>query len=350
MRILRLTGLRRLEVQTASLPQLRSPTEVRIRVTRVGVCGSDVHYYAEGRIGSQIVQYPFAVGHECAGVVEEVGPAVRRVRRGDHVAVEPAISCGVCDQCRAGRPNTCRALKFLGCPGQLEGCLADFIVMPEANCLPLPSGADDDLGALSEPLAIALYALRQNGPVAGRRIAVLGTGPIGLLVILAARAQGVATVYATDPVPERRAAARRAGADWVGDPEWDNLVGEIMRREPLGLDIVFECCGRQSAVDQAVALLGPGGTLSMIGIPSVERISIQIDWARRREIRLQNVRRQAHCAEAALAMLASGQVQAPWLITHRVPLERATEAFEMVENFRDGVLKAMIHLDNAMQP
>ncbi len=345
MRILRLTGLRRLELQSAPPPELRSPGDVRIRVTRVGVCGSDVHYYAEGRIGSQVVRYPFAVGHECAGVVDAIGPAVSRVRPGDHVAVEPAVSCGTCDQCRAGRPNTCRSLKFLGCPGQLEGCLADFIVMPETNCLPLPAGADDDLGALSEPLAIALYAVRQSGPVSGRRIAVLGAGPIGLSVILAARAEGAAVVYATEPVAERRAAALRAGAAWVGHPEDDDPVAEIARREPAGLDVVFECCGRQSAVDQAVAMLGPGGTLSMVGIPSVDRISMQIDLARRKEVRFQNVRRQAHCAEPALDMLASGRIDARWMITHRFPLERAPEAFELVEQLRDGVLKAMIHVD-----
>ncbi|MCX7818852.1 MAG: alcohol dehydrogenase catalytic domain-containing protein [Kiritimatiellae bacterium] len=345
MKILRLTGIRQLELQSAPLPELRTPRDVRIRITRVGVCGSDIHYYAEGRIGSQVVRYPFAVGHECAGVVDAVGPAVRGVRPGDRVAVEPAVSCGACDQCRCGRPNTCRALKFLGCPDQLEGCLAEMIVMPESNCLPLPPGADEDLGALSEPFAIAVYAVRQSGPMVGRRVAVLGAGPIGLSVILAARAEGAAVVYATDPVPERRAAARRAGAVWAGDPERDDPVGELARREPLGLDVVFECCGQQSAVDQALRMLGPGGTLSMIGIPSVERISLQIDLARRREIRFQNVRRQAHCAEPALQMLASGRVDARWMITHRYPLERAAEAFELVEGLRDGVLKAMIELD-----
>jgi len=237
-------------------------------------------------------------------------------------------------------------LKFLGCPGQLEGALADYLVMPEANCLPLPAGADDDLGALSEPLAIALYAVRQSGPVAGRRIAVLGAGPIGLCVILAARADGVAAVYATDPVPERRAAALRAGAAWAGDPERDDPVAEIARREPLGLDVVFECCGQQSAVEQGLAMLGPGGVLSMIGIPSVDRISMQIDVARRKEIRFQNVRRQAHCAEPALDLLAQRRIDGRWLITHRFPLERAPEAFDLVEHLRDGVLKAMVHLDD----
>lgn len=345
MRILRLAALRRLELQNAPTPELRSPHDVRIRVTRVGVCGSDVHYYAEGRIGSQVVRYPFAVGHECAGVVETVGPAVRRVRPGDHVAVEPAISCGTCDQCRVGRPNTCRSLKFLGCPGQLEGSLADFIVMPETNCLPLPAGADDDLGALSEPVAIALYAVRQSGPVAGRHIAVLGAGPIGLSVILAARAEGATAVYATEPVPERRAAALRAGAAWAAHPEDDDPVAELALRAPAGLDVVFECCGRQSAVDQAIAMLRPGGTLSMVGIPSVDRISMPIDLARRKEVRFQNVRRQAHCAEPALEQLANGQIDARWMITHRFSLEHAPEAFELVEHLHDGVLKAMIPLD-----
>jgi len=210
MKAVQLTGLRRMELCTVPDPVLRADTDVLLRVAVVGVCGSDVHYYTTGRIGSQVVQYPFRVGHECSAVVEAVGSRVTRVRPGERVAVEPAMSCGVCDQCRADRPHTCRQLRFLGCPGQAEGCLCERIVMPEACCFPVPASLTMEQAALVEPLSIGLYAVRLAALPPEARVAVLGSGPIGLSVVLAAREAGL-TPYVTDKLAPRLAAARRAG-------------------------------------------------------------------------------------------------------------------------------------------
>ena len=139
MRCLQLTGLRRMQLVDVPKPALTNHTDVLIRVACVGVCGSDVHYYATGRIGSQVVEYPFTVGHEFAGTIEAVGAEVRHVRPGDRVAVDPAMPCFACDQCLAGRRHTCRKLRFLGTPGQGEGCLCDYVVMPAATCIRLPA-------------------------------------------------------------------------------------------------------------------------------------------------------------------------------------------------------------------
>jgi L-iditol 2-dehydrogenase len=344
MKTMALTGLRRMERREAPVPELREPTDVRLRIVSVGVCGSDVHYYTTGRIGSQVVQYPFVVGHECAAVVDAAGPAVTRVRPGDRVAVEPAMPCHRCDQCRAGRPHTCRALRFLGCPGQAAGCLAEYLVMPEECCLPLAAELTAEQGVLAEPLAIGLYAVRQSVPLCGARVAILGAGPIGLSVLVPAVAEGAAAVYVTDPIEARRAVARRAGAAWVGDPRREDVVAAVAAREPLLLDAVFECCGQQEAVDQAVDLLKPGGKLMMVGIPEVDRISLVIDKARRKELCLQNVRRQNHCAEAALARQASGELDVRFMVTHRFPFERTPEAFERVAGYAEGVVKAMVNM------
>jgi L-iditol 2-dehydrogenase len=156
-----LTGINKIEIIESPIPVIRSDNDVLIRMTVVGVCGSDIHYYRTGRIGSQIVQYPFTVGHEGAGVVEAVGAAVTAVKIGDRVAVEPSIACGHCDQCLAGRPHTCRNNLFLGCPGQVEGNLAEYIIMPESQCVLLEDHQNIDDGATSEPLAIGLYAVKQ---------------------------------------------------------------------------------------------------------------------------------------------------------------------------------------------
>ena len=345
MKSVALTALKQMALSDAPAPTIRKDTDVLLDVRSVGVCGSDVHYYLTGRIGSQVVEYPFRVGHEFSGTVRQTGRKVTRVKPDDLVAVDPAMSCGQCDQCRAGRRHTCRHLKFLGCPGQAEGCLCESIVMPEECCFPVRPPMTPEQAAVAEPLSIGVYAVSLSVPMRGARIAILGCGPIGLSVLLAARAQWVGTVYVTDKIDARLAVARRAGAAWTGNPATQNVVDAIAAAEPLLLDAVFECCGEQEAVDQAVHLIKPGGKLMMIGIPTVDRISFPIDWLRRKEICIQNVRRQNECMEAALDLIAGGKVDVDFMVTHRFGLDQTKDAFDLVANYRDGVVKAMINME-----
>lgn len=342
MKAFQLTGIRRMELREVPEPVIRDAHDVLLKLEVVGVCGSDVHYYTTGRIGSQVVEYPFTVGHECAATVLDVGKGVARVKPGDLVAVDPAMSCGACDQCLSGRANTCRSLKFLGCPGQIEGCLSERMLMPEACCFKLRPGTSAELGALSEPLAIGVYGVKTSVPMADARIGILGLGPIGLSVLLAARSDGVGIVYGTDPIPERRALAERLGVSLALDPHADDAVAAILEREPPALDCVFECCGEQDAMDQAVALLKPGGKLMLIGIPEVDRISFTIDQLRRKELCLQNVRRQEGCVQDTLDMIETGKVDVSPMVTHRFSFDRTQEAFDLVDAYADGVVKAMI--------
>ena len=177
-----LTGIREMEMKEVPTPMLVKDSDVLIKLKVVAVCGSDVHYYVSGKIGSQVVQYPFPVGHECAGVVEKVGNAVTRVKPGDRIAIEPAMACGECDQCKSGRPHTCRKLTFLGCPGQADGSLSDYIVMPEHSCFPIPDDMTFDQAAISEPLAIGVYAVSRSIAMEGAHVGILGFGPIGMSV------------------------------------------------------------------------------------------------------------------------------------------------------------------------
>lgn len=345
MQAFKLTALRHLTLMEVPAPEIRNATDVLIKMARVGVCGSDVHYYETGRIGSQVVQYPFTVGHEGAGVVAAVGPAVTRVKTGDRIAVEPAMPCHACDQCRAGRPHTCRRLRFLGCPGQAEGCLSEYLVMPEASCFPIPGGMTLDEAALSEPLAIGAYAVKQSVPMAGAKIGILGAGPIGLSVLMPALAQGAATAYVTDKIAARLAVARRAGAAWTGNPLESDIVQEIAAAEPLLLDAVFECCGDQAAADQALRLLKPGGKLMLIGIPpTLEKYGFSVDLMRRKEICIQNVRRQNHCVQTALDLIRDRVFDVTLMLTHRFPFRDTPRAFDLVAGYRDGVVKAMIDI------
>jgi len=337
-----LTGIRRMEVIDVPEPQLEHDTDVLVRMGAVGVCGSDVHYYVSGGIGAMRVEYPFTVGHEGAGVVSGIGQAVKSVKEGDRVALDPAISCEQCDQCLAGRPNTCRQLRFISCPGEATGCLCEYVVMPERNCYPIPDSLTLEQAAVAEPLAIGLYAVRQSVPMKGARIAILGAGPIGLSVLICAVAGGAGRVYVTEKVDERAAAARRAAACWTGDPTKQDIVAEITGMEPEQPETVFECCGEQEALDQAITLLKPGGKLMILGIPEEQRISFDVDELRRKEITVNYVRRQRYCVEDALDLIAGRQADIDPLVTHRFPLARVQEAFDLVDGYRDGVVKAMI--------
>ncbi len=344
MKAYRLTGLRRMELQEVAEPRITAPDEVLIRMRSVGVCGSDIHYYRTGRIGSQVVRYPFTLGHEGAGEVVAVGEGVTRVHVGDRIAIDPAMPCGVCDQCLAGRPHTCRNLRFLGTPGQAEGCLSEYIVLPEGSCYPLPEGVAWEEAAFVEPLSIGVYAVRLAGEMQGKTVAILGSGPIGMSVLLPARSYGAERIYMTDKIDERLALARRSGAAWTGNPQKEDVVKGILEQEPLGVDRVFECCGQQEAVDQAIRLLKPGGTLLIIGIPEQDTWTFPVDDLRHKEITVRNVRRQNDAVQEAIDLVADGRVKVKPLITHHFPFEKVPEAFDLVEGYRDGVMKAVIQM------
>lgn len=345
MKAMVLTGIRQMEMQNVPEPKIESETDVKLKLSVVGVCGSDVHYYETGRIGSQVVQYPYRVGHECAATVVEVGGAVQDLKPGDSVAVDPAMSCWKCDQCLSGRPHTCRHLRFLGCPGQADGCLCEYIVMPQECCFPLTGGMTPEQGAISEPLAIGFYAVQQSVPMADAKVAILGAGPIGISCMVVARAMGAKKIYVTEKIAERCELARNNGADWVGNPDEEDIVAAIQGQEPLLLDAVYECAGQQETMDQGIELLKPGGKLMLIGIPREDRVSFKIDLMRRKEITVQNVRRQNECVDGTLELMQSGRADVDFMVTHRFPFEKSKEAFDLVANYEDGVVKAMIHFD-----
>jgi L-iditol 2-dehydrogenase len=342
MKAMMLTGIRQMEMKEVPDPVIKNPKEVKIRMSVLGICGSDIHYYIQGRIGSQKVVYPFTVGHEGAGIVVETGKDVTRVKPGDSIAVEPAIWCGTCDQCKAGRHHTCRKLRFLGCPGQADGCLSEFIVMPESSCFPLQRNLKPDHGSISEPLAIGVYSVKKAGEIKDARIGILGFGPIGMSVMLAAKANKTKTVYVTDKIDARLGIASKEGATWTGNPLIKNITEYIKNREPLGLDMVYECCGQQEALDQALDILKPGGKLIIVGIPEFDRWSLNAELIRRRELSIQFIRRQVDCVAPTLEMMSDGTINVGNMVTHRFPFNRTKEAFDLVAGYSDGVMKAMI--------
>lgn len=347
----------KLAIQSIPKPIIHNPKDVLLRMIHVGLCGSDLHYFRHGAIGDQVIDSPFIIGHEGVAIVEETGHEVKELKPGDKVVFNPAISCGQCDQCLEGRPHTCRRLKFLGCPGQLEGCLQEFIIMPEKNCF-LINEEIVSFAVLVEPIAIALYAAHMAGPINNKKVVIFGCGPIGLSLLLHCHLSGANMIAATDKVQARLEQARRFGAHWVGNPDLQDVVDELklflssdtqtysseFSPDPSQFDLAFDCCGDQQALDQAISILKPGGKLIIIGIPETNQIFFDPHLLRRKEITIHNVRRQNNFFPQAIKFLEDNQKVLKPLITHHFSLKDVQKALAIASNYQDGIIKAVVDM------
>ncbi len=339
MQALFLSGPRTFECRDVSPPQV-APGWVTVRMRYVGICGSDIHYYAAGRIGDQVVQYPFILGHEGSG---EIAEGAGRFPKGMPVYIEPAIPCHKCDQCLGGRENTCRNLKFLGNPMESAGCMSEEIALPPECIVPLPAWMRLDEAVLLEPLSIAVYAVRRSRAESGCRAAIVGAGPIGLSVLLGLTDLEPVRTFVSEPVEARRNAAERLGASGSFDPGSTGAAEAIFDAANGGADVVFECAGTQESTDDAMRMLRPGGTLVLIGIPeSSGRITYDPHLARRREATVTNIRRQNKCVDQALSILKRRREAPGLLITHRFLPAQAREAFDLIEHKADRGIKALL--------
>jgi L-iditol 2-dehydrogenase len=222
--------------------------------------------------------------------------------------------------------------------------MGDFLVMPE-DCCYSAKGLSADQAALVEPLTIGYYAVQLSGELKGKKIGILGSGPIGLSVLLAAKVAGAAAIYMTDRLDYRLEAARLQGATWTGNPDRTDIVLDIIQREPLELDVVFECCGQQTAFDQAMKLCRPMGRLVIVGIPETDLSSFAVHDARRKGLTFINVRRQNECVDPVIDLIDTGTIKPDFMITHRFSLDQTAKAFELLADYRDGIIKAMVDME-----
>jgi len=227
MRVSRLHGVRDLRLEAITQPT-PGPGEVLLKIASVGVCGSDVHYYVDGRIGDAVVTDPIIMGHEFSAWIAGLGPGVEGLEIGQLAAIEPGISCGECESCQHGHPNLCPDVRFCGTP-PIDGVFAEYAIMPAENCFPLPEGFAPDDGAMLEPLGVAIHAVDLAHLRPGQTVAVLGAGPIGLLTAAVAKAAGAGEIYMTEPLAHRRQFALDYVADVALSPDETDVVAEIMR-------------------------------------------------------------------------------------------------------------------------
>jgi L-iditol 2-dehydrogenase len=345
MRVSRLHGIHDIRLEDLPRPQ-PGPGEVLLKVASVGVCGSDVHYYEEGRIGDAVVTAPIIMGHEFSAWIAGLGAGVEGLEIGQLVAVEPAIHCGECESCQHGHPNLCPDVRFCGTP-PIDGVFAEYTIMPAENCFPLPMDFGPEEGAMLEPLGIAIHAVDLAHLKPGQTIAVLGAGPIGLLTAAVAKAAGAGEIYMTEPLADRRKFALDYVADVALDPQETDVVGEIMRlTNGRGVDVAFEAAGAPETPDQAAAVARPGGKVVVAGIPSDDMMTMTASTARRKGLTIKLVRRMKHTYPRAIRLVQKGMVDVKPLVTHLFPLQRIADAFEMVVDYDDGVLRALIQVSD----
>jgi L-iditol 2-dehydrogenase len=343
MRIARVMAPRELRLEEAPVP-VPGPGEALVRIKAVGVCGSDLQYYAQGRIGELQFTAGHILGHEVAGVVEALGPGVEGPAPGTRVAVDPAINCGRCCYCAEGNPNFCTHLRFFGSP-PTAGALQELIAHPNHLLLPLAPDTALSVGAVVEPLGVALHAVDLGHLRLGARVAIFGCGPIGILTARVARLAGATQVVAVEPLAHRRKAALDYGATAAFSPEVDDVVRAIHEAtEGRGVDVAFEMAGSQAATDQALDVLRPGGTAVLVGYWKAERVTVMGIRAMRKGLTLRFVRRMKNTFERAIDLTERGLVDLKGLITHEFPLDEVAAAFARAEKRGPDILKAVITL------
>ncbi len=325
MKVVRLHGVGDLRLHEEPQP-LPAPNETLLEVRAVGLCGSDLHWVAEGGIGDAQLVHPLVLGHEFAATTES----------GERVAVDPAISCGQCEMCQKGNPNLCAQLLFAG-HGTQDGALREFLTWPTKCLHHLPDSLSDSDGAMLEPLGVALHAVDLGHIRAGMTVGVFGCGPIGLLILQLARLAGATPIIGTDRLVHRVEAAKALGAEHAFPAQAKDEIQEIRSvTGGRGVDAAFEVAGEQGAVDAAFATATPGGTVILAGIPEDDQTSFQASVARRKGLTIKMVRRMKHTYPRAIRLVESGLIDVRSLVTHRFPLSKAAEAFDVARR-REGL-------------
>ncbi len=334
--------LRLEEVRAVERPE--SPDDVLIAMRAVGLCGSDVHYWLEGRIGHFVVEKPMILGHECAGEIVAVGDNVRHLRPGDRVAIEPGVPCRTCRYCVEGRYNLCEHMRFYATP-PVDGALTQYVSHPASLVYRLPDSISYAEAAMIEPFSVGLHACRRGNVQPGRTLLVSGAGPVGLLAMMAAQCFGATRIFVTDVKDDRLGMARRLGAERTFRADSEDLADQV--REATGghgVDIVLECSGAPQAVRQSVEVARPGGTVVWVGIgpASFEFPTLVVGL---KELDVKGLFRYMNTWPASIELLEAGRLDFAPLITHHFGLDQVLDAFETTRTQAGGAIKVVVDIE-----
>ena len=336
-----MTGIGKIEMQERPIPEPKE-NEVLVKIRHVGICGSDLHYYEHGRIGSYVVDKPMILGHECGGEVVSFGAAVSGFSVGDKVAIEPGWTCGSCEYCRSGRYNLCPDVVFMATP-PYDGAFCEYVAYPAQVIFKLPENMDTMEGALIEPLSVGFHAAAQGNVQVGETAAVLGSGCIGLCTMMALKARGASAVYMTDVLEKRLAMAKVMGADETWKADEVNVVDALMAStDNRGVDCVLETAGSTAATKQTVELVARGGRIVLVGMAPNAVTPYDFGTLMGKEASIHTVFRYRNQYPIAIRAVSSGLVPIKKIVTNIFPFEKTAEAMQFsVENKKD-IIKTVI--------
>jgi L-iditol 2-dehydrogenase len=310
--------------------------DVLLDVAAVGLCGSDLHYYKDGGIGAALIVEPFVPGHEFGGVLredmDELGLA-----RGTLVAVDPNKACRHCEWCRDGHPNLCPNVEFIGAP-PFNGAMTSQIWVPKSQIVPLPVSFDPLKAVMLEPLGVAIHAVDLAKPRLLERVAVIGCGPIGLLLIEVLKAAGAGEIFVAEPMPHRRAMAEKLGATRVG-----GSVAEIVEWSSGGCPLVIEATNSPHGFREAVNAARIGGRVVLVGIPDGDIYHLNAADVRRRGLKIKFARRMGEVYPRAIALVEQGKVDVVSMVTHRIGLNETPGVFQALADNEPGYIKVLIY-------
>jgi L-iditol 2-dehydrogenase len=319
-------------LETVPTPELQ-PDQVLVKVAAVGVCGSDVHYFHEGRIGDFIVEEPMILGHESSGTITAVGSAVSPDRVGERVSIEPQRACRVCDQCKHGRYNLCPYIEFYATP-PIDGAFAEYAVIQADYAFPIPDSMSLEAAALCEPLSVGIWANQKAGTGPGSRILIAGAGPIGIVVAQVARAFGAAEIIISDVVPERLDKALEFGATRAVNPLTEDIAGL-----ELEVDAFIDASGAGPAISAGILSVRPAGRIVLVGMGKPE-LTLPVSRIQNRELQLTGVFRYANTWPLAIELASSGRVDLDALVTGRFTLDQVEAALDSAT--QPATLKSLV--------
>lgn len=333
----------KIELEEREIPQPKEG-EVLIKIGYVGICGSDVHYFETGAIGDFVVKPPFVLGHEAAGTVVALGEGVDSLKIGDRVAMEPGKTCGHCEFCRTGRYNLCPDVQFFATP-PYDGVFQEYVAYDASMCFRLPDNVSLMEGALIEPLAVGFHAANQGGAHIGQKAVVFGSGCIGLMCLLALKAEGVTEVYVVDVIDKRLEKAMELGAAGVINSSKEDAEERIMELAGgYGVDLAIDTAGADVTINQGIRMVKPGGTIVCVGYSRSGKVTLDMSVALNKEITFRTVFRYRHIYPMAIAAVSSGLINLRNVVTDTFTLDEIQEAMMKSVNDKVNIVKAVIEV------
>lgn len=343
MKVAVMNGIGKMGFVEREVPQ-PADNEVLVKLEYVGICGSDMHYYETGRIGDYVVEPPFILGHEPGGVVVEVGKDVKHLKVGDRVALEPGKTCGHCEFCKEGKYNLCPDVVFFATP-PVDGVFQEYVAHEAALCFKLPDNVDTMEGALIEPLAVGFHAANQGGAHAGQTAVVFGAGCIGLVSMMALKAEGVSKVYVVDIMQKRLDKAMELGATEVINSMDTDVMAEIARlTEGKGADLIIETAGMEITTRQAIHIAKKGATIVLVGYSKTGEMTLPLSLALDKELTFKTVFRYRHIYPMAIEAVASGKVNLKGIVSNVFDFGDIQNAMDKSISDKANIVKSVVKI------